>query len=341
MAEIKKYLSNIKNAVFGKEVRSSIHDGIDAINKEVESTTKRQDALEKIHQQLIINAGDSNAEVVDARVDKTTGQSFATMGERLDSATEQFIKTDQKLNETNAQLSDMQRLKITESVVKNKSKKQLVDTYKEINEKNNQANILTVSTFNIRGFDDKKRANIIKALNTIYTSCCDVCCIQEYLTSPNFNTDNTLLTEEFVDIYFRQSITKPHGKYGLFMIANKDLNDRSGGDYRNIGSDGEQRCFQKASYTFNGKKISVYNTHLSYGSSDITVSQLSQLFDTLVADNSLYKIVCGDFNTEILSSYDIFTQNGFKLANNGSFKTYKTTQTAIDNIIVSSVGTIG
>ncbi len=105
MAEIKKYLSNIKNAVFGKEVRGSIHDGIDAINKEVELTTKRQDALEKIHQQLIINAGDSNAEVVDARVDKSTGQSFATMGERLDAATEQFIKTDQRLNETNAQLS--------------------------------------------------------------------------------------------------------------------------------------------------------------------------------------------------------------------------------------------
>ena len=34
MANIKKHLENIKGALFGKDVRSSIHDGIDAINKD-------------------------------------------------------------------------------------------------------------------------------------------------------------------------------------------------------------------------------------------------------------------------------------------------------------------
>lgn len=150
MAEIKKYLSNIKNAVFGKEVRGSIHDGIDAINKEVESTTKRQENLEKIHQQLIINAGDSNAEVVDARVDKSTGQSFATMGERLDAATEQFIKTDQKLNETNAQLSQ-KSTKITSKEFGADGRDNL-DSSKKINNAidflNNGDSIIDFSTIN-------------------------------------------------------------------------------------------------------------------------------------------------------------------------------------------------
>ena len=84
MANIAEFLKKIMNAIYGREVRVSIHDAIDAINKEVESTTTRQDHLEKVHEQLIINAGNSNAEVVDARIDKTTGVTYSTLGKRLD-----------------------------------------------------------------------------------------------------------------------------------------------------------------------------------------------------------------------------------------------------------------
>lgn len=84
MANVQNYLNNIKNALFGRDVRSSIHDGIDAINKEVEGTTKRQADLEIIFEQLIINAGNSNAEIVDARVEKN-GTVHVTLGDRLDS----------------------------------------------------------------------------------------------------------------------------------------------------------------------------------------------------------------------------------------------------------------
>ena len=62
MADIKTHLNNIKGALYGKDVRGSIHDGIDAINKEVESTTGRQVDLENTFDQLVINAGNSNAE---------------------------------------------------------------------------------------------------------------------------------------------------------------------------------------------------------------------------------------------------------------------------------------
>lgn len=82
MANIKNYLNDIKNAMFGRDVRGSIHNGIDAINKEVESTTKRQVKLEETQKQLIINAGNSNAEVVASRV-KEDGTSFDTIGDRM------------------------------------------------------------------------------------------------------------------------------------------------------------------------------------------------------------------------------------------------------------------
>ncbi len=95
MANIKTHLNNIKNATFGKEVRGSIHDGIDAINKEVESTTGKQVDLESTFDQLVINAGNSNAEIVDARV-KADGTSYTKLGDRLDSfdsQLEQFMYT--------------------------------------------------------------------------------------------------------------------------------------------------------------------------------------------------------------------------------------------------------
>lgn len=89
MANIKTHLDNIKNALFGQEVRGSIHDGIDAINKEVESTTSRQVDLESTFDQLVINAGNSNAEIVDARV-KADGTSYSKLGDRLDSVDSQL-----------------------------------------------------------------------------------------------------------------------------------------------------------------------------------------------------------------------------------------------------------
>ena len=67
MANIKKHLENIKGALFGKDVRSSIHDGIDAINKEVEGTTEKQNKLGEQFKNLVINEGSSNAEVAASR----------------------------------------------------------------------------------------------------------------------------------------------------------------------------------------------------------------------------------------------------------------------------------
>lgn len=84
MANIQNYLNQIKNAVFGKHVRQSIHDGLHEINQETESTSKKQEKLERTFNDLIINAGNSNAEVAAAR------NGFETLGKRLDGVDSQL-----------------------------------------------------------------------------------------------------------------------------------------------------------------------------------------------------------------------------------------------------------
>ena len=94
MANITEYLKRIKEAVYGKDVRSSIHDGMSAINDELESTTSEQQQLSNAFECLIINAGNSNAEVVVMRTD-ANGHTFNTAGERLNNM-------DSKIEEVNS-----------------------------------------------------------------------------------------------------------------------------------------------------------------------------------------------------------------------------------------------
>ena len=91
MANIQHWLEQIRRAIYGREVRSSIADAIEAINKE-------QSHLDGAFNQLIINAGNSNAEVVDARV-KADGTQFNTLGDRLAKSDEQFEELNKEVIE--------------------------------------------------------------------------------------------------------------------------------------------------------------------------------------------------------------------------------------------------
>ena len=92
MANITTYLSKILKAVYGKDVRTSIHNAIDAINTEVQSTTDRQEQIEdkqKILENQFNNeianlsvSDPSNAEIVAARTN-VDGNNFTTIGLRL------------------------------------------------------------------------------------------------------------------------------------------------------------------------------------------------------------------------------------------------------------------
>src|SRR5690606_6972243 len=95
MADIKKELNAIKNAVYGREVRSSIHDGIKKINDEAENAADLSESakhqVENIQQQVnkLVVEGDSSVEAAQARVD-AEGKSFPTLKARLDAKETEF-----------------------------------------------------------------------------------------------------------------------------------------------------------------------------------------------------------------------------------------------------------
>src|SRR5690606_9322984 len=61
MADIKKELNDIKNAVYGREVRGSIHDGIKKINDESEESKQKAEEAYEITQDLLDETFDSAA----------------------------------------------------------------------------------------------------------------------------------------------------------------------------------------------------------------------------------------------------------------------------------------
>ena len=97
MANIETHLNNIKNALYGRDVRSSIHDSISSINEKAESVKGRQQHLESTFDQLIINNGNSNAEIVDARTGEN-GRAYSNLGKRLDSLDSQLEGIEEKIN---------------------------------------------------------------------------------------------------------------------------------------------------------------------------------------------------------------------------------------------------
>lgn len=85
-------IKKLRAAWTGKEVRDRMADTIEAINDEVIDTTSKQEKLNTKFNDLIINAGNSNAEVATAR------KGHATVGDRLDEFDSQLDTNVQNLN---------------------------------------------------------------------------------------------------------------------------------------------------------------------------------------------------------------------------------------------------
>lgn len=94
MANIKDKIAQIRQAIFGKEVRESIASGIEAINEEVENTTARQDNVEAQFQAVLDETTDKDVisapEITAARVgaDNTT---YSNLKTRLDTEHQQVM----------------------------------------------------------------------------------------------------------------------------------------------------------------------------------------------------------------------------------------------------------
>lgn len=92
MADVDSKVASIRQAVYGEQVREALASGIEVINNEVTTTTEKQGLLETIFENLIINAGNSNAEIVAAR------GAEATLQARLNASDAQLAQTETDLN---------------------------------------------------------------------------------------------------------------------------------------------------------------------------------------------------------------------------------------------------
>lgn len=115
MADIKHLLDKIRTAIYGKEVRGSLADGLQAVNDESEdakeisvNVEQRQDAVEEQFDDVLSEWSDDrevdNAETIAARTNRETGNNYKTLGNRLDDenkkVTQQLSGTAQELQDT-------------------------------------------------------------------------------------------------------------------------------------------------------------------------------------------------------------------------------------------------
>lgn len=107
MAHVGEFIRTIRTAMYGKEVRSSLADGLHAVNQETETTTvlsnetkHKQFVLEKKYDDQIANMTNenpSNSEVVDFRTSGITGKTFPTAGKRADAVDTQFVEMEKRM----------------------------------------------------------------------------------------------------------------------------------------------------------------------------------------------------------------------------------------------------
>ena len=100
----------------------------------------------------------------------------------------------------------------------------------------------------------------------------------------------------------------------------------------------EQRILQRVEITVDGKKVSLYNTHLSFNSAALRKKQFAAVLRAMNADENAYKILFGDFNAKAsefsqLKGYTVINTADTKYLNYAGGTIAKN---EIDNIVVSN-----
>lgn len=125
MTNIKDKVLQIRQAIFGKDVRESIASGIEEINKEVENNSTRQLTVEEKQSSLEVQFEEqiknitlqdpSSAELVAARIN-SDGQTYATVGKRLNEVDTQLAEKAKKI-EGRISIKDFEHLVIDKGLI--------------------------------------------------------------------------------------------------------------------------------------------------------------------------------------------------------------------------------
>ena len=199
---------------------------------------------------------------------------------------------------------------------------------------------ITIATYNIchghyAGLDYARLGEIIRSSEA------DVVGLQEVdmFTNRAGGADSLKALSESADMpytLFIPAMDYDGGQYGTAILSRLPMESVKVGP---IHSDGfEPRSLGIASVTLeDGTKVGVANTHLSYEDQKtrlIQIKQISFRLCTLLPANSPI-LLTGDFNTEDPADFGDFRTAGFGLVNldDADYKTFPSTQIAIDNIL--------
>ena len=204
-------------------------------------------------------------------------------------------------------------------------------------------NVVTVGTYNIkRGYNKTGTVNnLVEMGELIKYQQPDLMGIQEVYVNGNssaeINNLYSLRTKHMSHTDFAKTIDySGNSAYGIGILSAYDIISSSS---TKIYSEGvEQRVLEKIVVSINGRKVSVYNTHLAYESAEIRAKQFEQIKKIMDKDSSKYKILFGDFNCKS-TEFDIL-KGKYTVLNSTStdffgYDAVKINKNEIDNIIVS------
>lgn len=151
----------------------------------------------------------------------------------------------------------------------------------------------------------------------------DIAGLQEVDTDMSFRCPKamSILTAgpELIHSNFAPTIPIFIGQYGIMTVSAHEILETSRVDlfYGDgmASSDVEPRVLQRSIIEIDGVRIAFYNTHLDFTGEKIdgeviSVTQMREVFETVDADPTPYKIVTGDFNANSFDLFDIFVEDG-------------------------------
>lgn len=122
MADIDNELNQIKNAVYGRDVRGSIHDGIDKINKESEASKAKADEAYEVTRDILDESFDSAA--LEANMEQR-------IDDKIDNLQPEWTQfkddTEQNFNNVETQLADKANKAEVNDLASDKADKSYVD----------------------------------------------------------------------------------------------------------------------------------------------------------------------------------------------------------------------
>ncbi len=192
-------------------------------------------------------------------------------------------------------------------------------------------NVIAVGTYNVKsGSQAMLQGRIVKNELT------DILGLQEVKKSAAGDQTLSYKTRNMQNTSFGQALKYSNGGgYGVGLVSRYKLNSVK---VYKLPSDGyEQRVLQRAEVTIGGKKVSVYNTHLSWNSAAVREKQFKEISRIMKEDKTAYKILMGDFNAKYpefvaLGNYEVINKPTTPYYN---YQGKEIPYNEIDNIIVT------